>query len=150
MLFDAEWNIAENILKTILVIQATSTCHGENKFKAFLIVSHPEVYSTLNDNLIIGIIARITSYMLSLLGSFRDLFIICVTAALTARFQQVNKILLDHKGKSMPTSFYAKHRLYYRKLVGLVADVDKAISSITMLALSNNLFFICTSLLNGL
>jgi gustatory receptor len=88
--------------------------------------------------------------MLSLLGSFRDLFIICVSAALTARFQQVNKILLDHKGKSMPTSFYAEHRLYYRKLVGLVADVDKAISSITMLALSNNLFFICTSLLNSL
>lgn len=137
-------------MKIILAIRSTSSCKTDNKFKAYLIVSHPEIFSTLPDSIVIGVIANITSYLLSLMGSYRDLFIICVGAALVARFQQVNKILLAHKGKAMPSTFFAEHRLYYRKLVGLVADVDKAISSIIMLALSNNLFLICTSLLNSL
>lgn len=85
------------------------------------------------------------------MGSFRDLFIMCIAIALSSRFQQVNKILLAHKGKSMlPSSFWSEQRQYHRKLAGLVYDVDDAISKITLLALSNNLFFMCTSLLNSL
>jgi hypothetical protein len=93
---------------------------------------------------------RITGYMLALMGSYRDLFVMCVSFALSARFQQVNKILLRHKSKSMQPNFYVEHRLYYRRLVSLVTDADEIISPITLLALSNNFFFICLALFNSL
>ena len=132
-------------------MQTAHECATRNKFKAFLIISNPQVFAIFGSgNVAVAIIAKLTGYMLSLLGSYRDLFVMCVAVALTTRFQQVNKILLHNKGKSMSPNFYAEHRLYHRKLVSLVTDVDKAMSSITLLALSNNLFFICTSLLNSL
>jgi gustatory receptor len=141
----------ENILQTTLAIRSASKCRSESGLKAYLIVSHPEIFQIIGDNMALGIFAKITSFMLSLMGSYRDLFVMCISLALSTRFQQVNKILLDHKGKSMlPSCFWSEHRQYHRKLAGLVNDVDITINNITLLALSNNLFFICTSLLNSL
>jgi gustatory receptor len=142
--------LVENSFNAILTFTSVARCKTTSKVKAFLIISHPEIFYAFNGSVIVGVIARITSYLLSLMGSYRDLLVMCISLALTTRLQQVNKILLLHKGRFMVPSFFAEHRLYHRKLVSLVADADNAISSITMLALSNNLFYICTSLLNSL
>lgn len=135
----------------ILVVKFASERQSESVFRAFSINSHPEIFQIIGKNdIIVGIFAKITSFMLSLMGSYRDLFVMCISLALSTRFQQVNKILLDHKEKSMlPSCFWTENWLYHRKLAGLVNDVDRTISNITMLALSNNLLFICTSLLNS-
>jgi gustatory receptor len=141
----------ENSLELALELQTSLNCHSTSGLRAFLMVSHPEIFQVIGDNIAIAIVARITSLTLLLMGSYRDLFIMCISLALTTRFQQVNKILLDHKGKSMlPNLFWSEHRRYHRKLVGLVNDVDGAINNLTLVALANNLFFICTSLLNSL
>lgn len=140
----------EIALKTAVSINAASTCKNLSGLRAYLIISHPEIFQITGGNLVMVILARTTSFLMSLMGSFRDLFIMCIAIGLSSRFQQVNKILLAHKGKSMlPSSFWSDQRQYHRKLAGLVYDVDDAISKITMLALSNNLFFMCTSLLNS-
>lgn len=119
----------ENTLELALEIQTAFNCTSSSGLKAFLQVSHPEIFQVIGDNIIIAIIARVTSLILLLMGSYRDLFIMCISLALTTRFQQVNKILLDNKGKSMlPNLFWSKHRQYHRKLVGLVNDVDCAIN----------------------
>lgn len=140
----------ENTLSGILTLRSLRKCRTPDQMRAFLIISHPEIFYTVGDNLTIGMIAKLTSYLLSFMSSYRDLFVMCISLALSIRFQQVNKILLHHKGKSMLPNFYAEHRLFHRNLVSLVSDADKVISSITMLALSNNLFYICSSLLNSL
>jgi gustatory receptor len=138
------------VLKVAITVEKANNCQMSSKFKAFLKVSQPGIYLVFGDNLFVNIIARLSGYLVTLMGSFRDLFVMCISVALAARFQQVNKILLQHKGISMPPSFFFKQRLYHRKLATLVSDIDNAISSITLLALGNNLFSICTSLLNSL
>lgn len=76
---------------------------------------------------------------------------VSLALSLSSRFQQVNKVLSSHKSDAMLSRrFGSKHRQYHRKLAGLVNDVDGTISNLTMFALSNNLSFICTSLLNSL
>lgn len=140
----------ENVLELALEAHTATKCHTESGLKAYLLVSHPEIFQIV-DSIVVAAFARITSFILLLMGSYRDLFIMCISLALTTRFQQVNKILLDHKGKSMlPSGFWSEHRQYHRKLVGLVNDVDGVINNLMLVAFSNNLLFICTSLLNSL
>lgn len=50
----------------------------------------------------------------------------------------------------MSTDFWALRRMQYRKLAGLCMTVDNAISQITLLAISNNLFFISVQLLRAI
>lgn len=50
----------------------------------------------------------------------------------------------------MSEDFWALRRMQYRKLAGLCVAVDDAISQITLLSFSNNLFFISVQLLHSL
>lgn len=50
----------------------------------------------------------------------------------------------------MPPEYWMEHRQYYRSVCDLVAFVDERISFITILSISNNLFFICVQLLNSM
>lgn len=46
--------------------------------------------------------------------------------------------------------YWKEHRMYYRSVCDLVAFVDEKIDYITILSISNNLFFICVQLLNSM
>lgn len=50
----------------------------------------------------------------------------------------------------MSSDFWATKRQQYRKLAGLCVAIDNAISEITLLAISNNLFFISVQLLRSI
>lgn len=50
----------------------------------------------------------------------------------------------------MTEDFWALRRMQYRKLCALCIDVDNATSQITFLSFSNNLFFICVTLLKSI
>lgn len=50
----------------------------------------------------------------------------------------------------MPEDFWTERRMQYRNLCNLCEDVDNAISKITIVSFSNNLFFICVQLLRSL
>lgn len=52
--------------------------------------------------------------------------------------------------QNMPEDYWALRRMQYRKLSRLCAIVDEAISHITLLSFSNNLFFICVQLLKSI
>ena len=49
----------------------------------------------------------------------------------------------------MLPEYWNEHRTYYRNVCDLVAFIDENISFITILSISNNLFFICVQLLNS-
>jgi hypothetical protein len=126
-------------------------CEAQNRLKSFFILSHPDVFGILGHyNLVIGLIVKLTSYIFGLMDCYKDLLVMCISLILATRFQQVNKILLQANGVSMPTSFYVEQKLYHRSMINLANDVDNAISSLILLALSSNFFFICLSLFNSL
>lgn len=105
--------------------------------------------------------------------SFCDLFVIIISVGLATRFKQINDSMLMNKGKVgalikffnifynqlktrffffqfMMPDYWAENREYYRDMCELVSQVDKKIAYITMISISNNLFFICVQLLNSL
>jgi hypothetical protein len=137
-------------LRAILAVNAVARCETSNKFKVSLAAEYRELSHVFGANLVILMMAKISTFTFSLMASYRDLLIISIAIALTARFRQVNKILLDHKGAFMLPKFYDDHRVFHRKLVSLTGEVDKAISSLMMILLLDNLFFICTAFINGL
>lgn len=103
-----------------------------------------------------------------------DLFVMMVSIGLSSRFKQINEDLQRIKGQviknlcdlkfdielmnvyenqnfqHMSNDFWALRRTQYRKLAGLCMTVDNAISQITLLAISNNLFFISVQLLRSI
>lgn len=50
----------------------------------------------------------------------------------------------------MSEEFWALRRTQYRKICNLCETIDHAISKITVVSFSNNLFFICVQLLRSL
>lgn len=50
----------------------------------------------------------------------------------------------------MTEDYWALRRMQYRKLAGLCASVDDSIGHLTLLSLSNNLFFISVQLLRSI
>lgn len=50
----------------------------------------------------------------------------------------------------MPENFWVEHRIYYRNICDLCDTIDNAIGQITLVAISNNLWFICIQLLFSL
>ena len=98
---------------------------------------------------------------------------IIISVGLATRFKQINDSMLMNKGKVgalikffnifynqlktrffffqfMMPDYWAENREYYRDMCELVSQVDKKIAYITMISISNNLFFICVQLLNSL
>lgn len=50
----------------------------------------------------------------------------------------------------MSPTFWSERRILYRELCRLCEEIDNAISMITMISFSNNLYFICVQLLRSL
>lgn len=142
--------IVENILRSILAVLAVARCESKNKFKLSLATEFREISNVFGENLVILIMFKIATFTFSLMASYRDLLIMSIAMALSARFRQVNKILLDHKGEFMLPKFFDDSRVLYRNLVGLTSEVDGAISSLMMVSLVDNLFFICTAFIYGM
>lgn len=73
-----------------------------------------------------------------------------ISIGLTSKFRQINEDLMAAKGQSTYPGFWSEHRLYYREAAKLVAFVDEAVGKISLISISNNLFFICVQLLKSL
>jgi gustatory receptor len=72
-----------------------------------------------------------------------------ISIGLASRFKLINDFIQKHKGKVMLEEFWAKQKRNYTDLCGFLDRVDDHIGQITMLSFVNNLFFICTQLMNS-
>ncbi|CAG9111001.1 unnamed protein product [Plutella xylostella] len=78
--------------------------------------------------------------------NYSDVFIICISYYLRARFQQLNNKINDAKGKYVGAWFWRRARSEYTRLVELVHRVDDVISPVVFVSFASNLFFICFQL----
>jgi hypothetical protein len=98
-----------------------------------------------------GFIAKLMSYITSITWAYRDLFIINNSIAFSMSFREINKALFASLGEIvMLPSFYEKYRNIYAKLRIMLDEFDEAINTIILLAITNNVFVICSHLFSNL
>ncbi len=118
-------------------------------FQALYTVSFPEIFYFFKYNIILAILAQFYQTVATFVWNYMNLFIILLSIGISHRFKQLNSILWTYSGKSVPAQFWDEHRIYYREICALTSKVNKNISFIILISLSNNLFFICVQLLNS-
>lgn len=106
---------------------------------------YPQLYHP-----VLGLFAKIMSYITSITWAYRDLFIINIAIAFTTSFREINRALFASKETIMMPAFYWKYRNVYCKLRELVVKFDESINSIIMLAFAQNTFVICAHLYSSI
>lgn len=160
----------EHILSIISSVAVVLDCPQINSIlKAYYIHNFPQVFSFVKYSHVLGVYVKFVHVTSTFVWSYTDLFIMMISCGLSAMFKQINDRLQKDKGKVsaceleastqiflllcnsqfMLPVYWNEHRQYYRSVCDLVALVDENISFITILSISNNLFFICVQLLNS-
>lgn len=99
----------------------------------------------------LGSLFKFVNIVMTFAWSYTDLFVIIISIGLTNKFEQLNDRLRKVKGRrGISHDFWSEYRAYYREIVNLIAIVDKAMSKVILISISNNLFFICVQLLRSL
>lgn len=108
------------------------------------------IFKTIDYNLFLALFSKWMNIISTFTWSFMDLFIIMVAIGLSNMFRRLNDFLLRQDLWDKEENFWAEQRKSYRKICDVIAEVDDAISTLTLVSFSNNLFFICLQLLNSL
>ncbi|XP_055641419.1 gustatory receptor for sugar taste 64f-like [Toxorhynchites rutilus septentrionalis] len=144
-------SLMEHMLSITAAVFFTPNCSGITDpltmfFKSnFLFVFYHFEYSKIR-----GFVVKCINVVNTFVWSYMDLFVIVISIGLSHTFKRVNDFMIKHKRKTMTEQFWGEQRQNYRNICDLVQQVDDVISIITMLSISNNLFFICASILNSL
>ncbi|KAL7038124.1 hypothetical protein ACKWTF_009458 [Chironomus riparius] len=142
--------VADYTLQSLTVLVEASKCGRELQTKVFYLASYPHIFQHITYSPVIGFIAKVMSYLITITWAYRDLFIINISLAFIAAFRQINTELRRCKGRAMMPDYYWKYRITYMELRKLVNDFDDSINGITMLAIGKNTFIICAHLFKSL
>ncbi|XP_055326851.1 gustatory receptor for sugar taste 64f-like [Sitodiplosis mosellana] len=144
-------SLVEHALNMISIVHYAQTCLDPDKpIKEFFRVQLSQMYTFLPYSPWLSFLGKFLNVIATFAWNYMDLFVMVVSVGLSSRFKQLNEDLERVKGKRMSEDFWALRRTQYRKLSDLCVLVDDAISQITLLSLSNNLFFITLQLLRAI
>lgn len=82
--------------------------------------------------------------------NFVDYFIIIISLGLSSRFNQLNRRLRNTKAHVMDHKFWLDIRIHYTNLVELLRYIDRKIGVLMIVAMSHNLFLICTKVFEAI
>ncbi|TMW44904.1 hypothetical protein DOY81_010015, partial [Sarcophaga bullata] len=97
-----------------------------------------------------GILGKFINLLCTFAWNFNDIFLMCLCVALSAKFRQLNVYMAANLQKTTTPSFWMECRRNYRQLCRLCESVDDTIAAITLLCISNNLYFICNKILKSI
>lgn len=133
-----------------MTLEGAMKCDSENDTRIFYIKTYPAIFAIIPYNAVVGFLAKVLSYIITIIWAHRDLFVMNFAFALKLQFMHFNDALLKYRKRVMSNTFWWTQRVHYRKLCSLLSEVDESICAITFLALAVNAFFICVHLFNGL
>ncbi|XP_012217564.2 gustatory receptor for sugar taste 64e-like isoform X2 [Linepithema humile] len=122
----------------------------QNFLQIYCESSHAFIFETLKYNFVLGIFIFIVSKLATFTWNFTDVFIILVAIGLAERYKKLNKQVITSASKHRTTIDWCGIREDYAALSCMVKKVDNDISPVILLSFTNNLYFICLQLLNGL
>ncbi|XP_063241521.1 gustatory receptor 5a for trehalose-like [Bacillus rossius redtenbacheri] len=112
--------------------------------------SHSFIFTVVRYQTWMGVIVFIISKIATFIWNYTDIFVCLLGSALTETYNKLNQRMLSVNGKSLRQQEWQEMREHYAMLSSLTKTVDENISGIVLLSFTNNLYFICLQLLNGL
>ncbi|XP_031638768.1 gustatory receptor for sugar taste 64f-like [Contarinia nasturtii] len=144
-------SLLEHLLNLISIVHFSKTCLDlKDPVNDFFQLELSQLFALVPFSPISAFFGKFVNVIATFCWSFMDLFVMVMSAGLSSRFEQINEDLKRVKGEHMSEDFWALRRTQYRKLSVLCGLVDEAISQITLLSFSNNLFFIAVQLLRSI
>ncbi|XP_046808424.1 gustatory receptor for sugar taste 64f-like [Lucilia cuprina] len=144
-------SLAEHLLSCISVIHYSNFCPITNDpIENFFRLSNEHIFKIFPYSNWWGWYGKISNFISTFTWNYMDIFVMIISIGLASKFQQLNENLMQYKNKQMPPAFWSENRILYRNLCSLCERMDDAISMITMVSFSNNLYFICVQLLRSL
>uniref|UniRef100_A0A182G0C2 Gustatory receptor n=2 Tax=Anopheles albimanus TaxID=7167 RepID=A0A182G0C2_ANOAL len=144
-------SLSEHLLSIVAAVHFSNNCPAvHDPYEAFFKSNFAFVYYYFRYSALRGFLTKFFNVICNYIWSYVDLFVIVVSMGLSHSFRRMNHYLLQHKREKMTEKFWGEQRQRYRNVCDLVSIVDDHVSVITMLSISNNLFFICVQILNSL
>lgn len=141
--------LVEYTLQTLAKLSRVEHCETEQRTKLLFLNNYPSIFNIVNYSPVLGCLAKINSYIITLTWAYRDLFFINIAFALKFLFIEFNTELKGLRDEA-DRNYWWTVRTMYQKLTTLINFVDHSIGGITFLAFGINTFFICLHLFNGL
>ncbi|KAM8709834.1 hypothetical protein ACLKA7_016611 [Drosophila subpalustris] len=144
-------SLSEHVLSMISAINYSAFCNTTaDPIKNFFLLTNDEIFYVLDYSPFLAAWGKLQNVYSTFIWNYMDVFVMIVSIGLASKFRQLNDNLLKFKGLHMPPSFWSERRIQYRNICTLCRRMDNAISLITMVSFSNNLYFICVQLLRSL
>ncbi|XP_011502851.1 PREDICTED: gustatory receptor for sugar taste 64f-like [Ceratosolen solmsi marchali] len=127
---------------------------GSHSFGDFIFVytkkSHHFIIQNIDYNFLLGLFIFVVSKIATFTWNFTDLFIMIISTAIAERYKCLNERIIRITPERVTIADWYKFRQSYAILSTLVKKIDNEISGIVLLSFTNNIYFICLQLLNGL
>uniref|UniRef100_A0A6P4FM26 Gustatory receptor n=1 Tax=Drosophila rhopaloa TaxID=1041015 RepID=A0A6P4FM26_DRORH len=117
---------------------------------SFLYLNYSTVFYFVDYTHFLGLLGKVVNVLSTFAWNFNDIFVMAVSVALAARFRQLNDYMMREARLPTSVDFWMQCRVNFRNLCKLCEEVDDAISTITLLCFSNNLYFICGKILKSM
>lgn len=138
-------------MNIVSIVYYSKKCLNQNEpVEEFFKANLSQLFNFVPYSPWIAFVGQLVNVAATFAWNYMDLFVMMISLGLTSRFRQINDDLQRIKGEVMSEDFWAIRRTQYRRLAGLCSLIDDAISPITLLSLSNNLFFISVQLLRSI
>ncbi|KAH8305104.1 hypothetical protein KR059_008940 [Drosophila kikkawai] len=151
MLVGMMLSVAEHILSMISAINYASFCNRTaDPIQNYFLRTNDEIFFVASYSTPLAIWGKFQNVYSTFIWNYMDMFVMIVSIGLAAKFRQLNDDLRNFKGMNMAPTYWSERRIQYRNICILCDKMDDAISLITMVSFSNNLYFICVQLLRSL
>ncbi|XP_037959364.1 gustatory receptor for sugar taste 64e [Teleopsis dalmanni] len=121
-----------------------------NPINSFLFSSFEELFHFVGYHAWKGLFSEVLNFFATIVWNYNDILIMCISVALSGRFRQLNEYMAVALRRPTSEKFWIRSREHYRSLCQLCDKVDDAVSFITLVCFSNNLFFICGKILKSI
>ncbi|ALC44534.1 Gr64c, partial [Drosophila busckii] len=151
MLIGMMLSFAEHLLSMISAINYSFYCNAtDDPVRNFFMLTNDHIFYVFNYAAPLAIWAKLQNVYATFIWNYMNIFVMVVSVGLASIFRQLNENLRIFKGMHLPPSYWSERRIQYRNICTLCGKMDTAISLITMVSFSNNLYFICVQLLRSL
>ncbi|KAH8298632.1 hypothetical protein KR018_003288 [Drosophila ironensis] len=151
MLVGMMLSLAEHILSIISAINYASFCNRTaDPIQNYFLRTNDEIFFVASYSTPLALWGKFQNVYSTFVWNYMDMFVMIVSIGLASKFRQLNDDLRNFKGMNMGPSYWSERRIQYRNICILCERMDNAISLITMVSFSNNLYFICVQLLRSL
>ncbi|TDG48489.1 hypothetical protein AWZ03_005033 [Drosophila navojoa] len=145
-------SLVEHLLSMLSSLYYVNACPvmPSQPINSYLVINFSMFFHFVDYTPLLGLIGKVINVLATFAWSFNDIFVMAVSVSLAARFRQLNDHMLREARLPTSAEFWIQNRISFRNLCKLCTVVDDAISAITLLCFSNNLYFICGKILKSL